>query len=308
MSEPDRLREGDRPWSEAAAATLEARASDVRDRAKRARHHADADTVHDLRTSTRRLRTAMTVLGAEADKGDRKAVERELRRVARMLGEVRDLDVLLDTLDHAADADACAATRRAWHRERAKAAKRLERELERRRLRKALDRAARLGPGGAPDGPSGASVVHRVADRAPSLVWVAFGDLLAHQVDPRTADPAVIHEQRKAAKRLRYTLEVFEDALRPAARLIDEVTALQDAAGDMHDAVVARDRARAAIGDLHLRKPEAAAMAAFAEAHDRRADDQRPTVAREIATVRSRAFREDLARALAMMGHVDPAA
>jgi hypothetical protein len=49
-------------------------------------------------TSTRRLRTAVSIYGADADKGDRKRPERELRRVTRRLRAVRDLDVLLKAL------------------------------------------------------------------------------------------------------------------------------------------------------------------------------------------------------------------
>ena len=78
---------------------------------------------------------------------------------------------------------------------------------------------------------------------------------------------------RVAAKKLRYTLEAFQDALEPGAMLIQEVTALQDAGGELHDAIVARDRARETTKAADdFAKAEQAAIEAFAEAQDRRAE------------------------------------
>ena len=81
---------------------------------------------------------------------------------------------------------------------------------------------------------------------------------------------------RIAAKELRYTLEAFEDALEPGATLISEVTALQDAAGEMHDAIVAADRARSTIDAGHRRR-EQLAVSAFARSQDRRASPDGPS-------------------------------
>ena len=52
--------------------------------------------------------------------------------------------------------------------------------------------------------------------------------------------PNRVHQVRIATKKLRYTLEAFEDALAPGPSLITTVTALQDAGGEMHDAIAAR--------------------------------------------------------------------
>ena len=309
---------GDRLWSEAAAETLAELTGKVRKRAKAIHGDVDVEAVHDMRTATRRLRTAITIYGEDADKDDREPVEDELRRITRRLGDVRDLDVLLETLDGAsaarggkldpADLD---PLRRSWNDERVAGAERLTAELGRGRFDDALAGAERLGKtadGGAGDGSGdGAEQQLRVAHRAPTLIWASFGEVLAYEIDPLTTDPASIHEMRIAAKKLRYTLEAFQDALEPGAMLIQEVTALQDAGGEMHDAIVARDRARETTKAADdLAKAEQAAVEAFAEAQDRRAESCRPTTARHLTTVRSRAFRESLARAIAGMGHVAP--
>ena len=301
---------GDRLWSEAAAETLAELTGKVRKRARAIHGDVDVEAVHDMRTATRRLRTAITIYGEDADKNDREPVEDELRRITRRLGAVRDLDVLLETLEGAstarggkldlADLD---PLRRSWNDERVAGAERLTAELGRGRFDDALAGAERLGKtadGGADGSGDGPEQQLRVAHRAPTLIWASFGEVLAYEIDPLTTDPASIHEMRIAAKKLRYTLEAFQDALEPGAMLIQEVTALQDA-------IVARDRARETTKAADdLAKAEQAAIEAFAEAQDRRAESCRPTTARHLTTVRSRAFRESLARAIAGMGHVAP--
>lgn len=307
---------GDRLWSEAAAETLAERADKVRKRAKAIHGDVDVEAVHDMRTATRRLRTAITIYGEDADKDDREAVEDELRRVTRRLGAVRDLDVLLETLEEASTArggslgpEDLDPLRRSWTDERATGAERLKDELGRGRFDDALAGAVQLGKtadGGAGDGSGDGDQQVRVAHRAPTLIWASFGEVLAYEIEPLTADPAAIHEMRIAAKKLRYTLEAFQDALEPGATLIQEVTALQDAGGEMHDAIVARDRARERTGGGDLGKAERAAIVAFAEAQDHRAEGCRPITARHLTAVRSRPFRDSLARALGRMGHVAP--
>ena len=305
VAPPTTRSHGDRTWSEAAATTLAQLADDVRGRAKGIDEDAGADDVHDLRTATRRLRTAVSIFGEAAGKRRRKAVDRELRRLAARLGEVRDLDILIRALGETDDVE---PLRRAWRRERAGCAERLKREVDRPRLDHALDDARRLArsdDNGA-SRPESTAIVPRIASRAPALIWEAYGTVLAHELDPLTADPPVIHDLRKDAKRLRYTLEAFEDALDPGRTLIEQLIALQDAAGELHDAVVGRDRARSLAPSLDLAKHEAAAIEAFALDQEDRAESLRPGVAGCLHAVRSRAFRESLARALAGMGHVDP--
>jgi len=297
------LVKGDRPWSEAGEEIVEMLAKDVAKRSKAVDGKGDVDAVHDMRTTTRRLRTAITIYGEEAPDADREPVEEELKRVSRLLGAVRDLDILLKALD-ASDKQAArnhhdlAPLRRAWRDERKENSERLADELNKPRFRRALDQARSLvRPSDTP--------THRIATRAPALIWEHFGQVVAYDIDPDSADPDRIHEVRIAAKKLRYTLEAFQDALEPGASLIVEVTALQDAAGDMHDAIVAGERARSVLDDDHLRRRERSAIDAFADAQHARAEGMRPQIGRSLRTIRSRAFRNGLGRAVAGMGHIE---
>jgi CHAD domain-containing protein len=294
---------GDRSWQRAGRDTVSGLVKLVRKRAKAIDGSVGVDPVHDMRTATRRLRTAIDLYADEAPRKQRDGVEDELRLVARRLGDVRDLDVLLETLDGSAP-DGIGPLRDAWQDERAAGARKLKAEIGRRRFRRALKDTNRLigVDGGASK--DGVTETERVATQAPGLIWSAFGDVLGYEDDPRTADPAAIHQLRIAAKKLRYTLEAFEDALEPGAALIDDVTALQDAAGSMHDAIVAGERARQTVPRRALTKRARRAIDAYADDQARQAEQLRPAVARRLRTIRSRAFRASLARALAGMGHV----
>jgi CHAD domain-containing protein len=297
---------GDRTWQDAGRETVRELTKLVQKRAKAIDGDVGADPVHDMRTATRRLRTAIELYADDAPKKQRADVEDELKRISRRLGEVRDLDVLLETLDGAAPAD-IDPLRNAWRDERATGARRLKNEIARRRFHEALKGTKRLLAADADssnDGPGANVEIERVATEAPGLIWDAFGTVLGYEIDPKTADPAAIHQLRIAAKKLRYTLEAFEDALAQDANLIEDVTALQDAAGSMHDAIVAGQRARETVPPNELSKRERKAIDAYADGQARQAEQLRPTIARRLRTIRSRGFRESLGRALAGMGHV----
>ncbi len=298
---------GDREWVDAGMSSFGDLAAMVRTRAEGVRAKVDEGAVHDLRTATRRLRTPMTIFGDDAGAAGRKAIEKELRRVARRLGAVRDLDVLLVALTEASHAGAeqpldpedVAPLRRARKDARRSDADRLTAELDRDRFRRSVKGAAWLLGSGHPhpgSAATGGRSVQRVAYRAPGLIWAAAGGVFAYELDLLAADPTLIHEMRKAAKGLRYTLEAFEDSLEPGASLIASVTALQDASGEMHDAIVARDRARAFVDATHLGRAPRDAIRAFAERQDRRAEQDRSTIATRLAVVQGRRFRDALGR------------
>ena len=289
------LASGDRAWLEAGRDIVDDLAREVAKLGKAIQGDDQVDAIHDMRTATRRLRTAIKLYGAEAPKAERAEVEDELKLVARRLGGVRDLDVLLETVDETDDA--LAPLRRSWRDARRTNAQRLYKVLDSRRLDRALNDAKSLVQ-------SGPTPAGTIATRAPALVWEQFGRLMAYDVDPASADPDRIHEVRIAAKKLRYTLEAFEDALQPGAALIQDVTALQDAAGEMHDAIVASDRARAVLPDEHVSRREKTAIDAYADGQRDRAEGMRPEIARRLRAVRAREFRNRLGRAVAGMGHI----
>src|SRR5206468_5732412 len=59
----------------------------------------DIEDVHKMRVATRRQRAAWRMFGEAFRKGRTKPYQAGLRSLARRLGAVRDLDVLLEALD-----------------------------------------------------------------------------------------------------------------------------------------------------------------------------------------------------------------
>ncbi len=80
------------------AAYAERHRARVLDNAQGAILGRDPEHLHRMRTSSRRLRSALKLCRGALPKPRRKALERELAWLARALGEVRDLDVMLEEL------------------------------------------------------------------------------------------------------------------------------------------------------------------------------------------------------------------
>lgn len=65
---------------------------------RRLERSADPDAIHDLRVASRRLRAALRHLEPCFRKRDARSLRSAVRKLARMLGETRDLDILIDSL------------------------------------------------------------------------------------------------------------------------------------------------------------------------------------------------------------------
>jgi CHAD domain-containing protein len=212
----------------------------------------DPEDLHKMRVATRRMRAAWRVFdGAYRPKVQRRYV-RELRAVARSLGEVRDVDVLLENLDAyigelpTPGREAVEPLRAAWRREREVARKRLISRLDSKGYREFVDdyldftespgAAEILTPLGRPS---------LVRDTAGSRILAAYEHVRAYETIITWADVPTLHALRIEAKRLRYTMEYFSEVLPVNARkLIAQVTEMQDHLGLMNDADVAATATR----------------------------------------------------------------
>ena len=207
----------------------------------------DIEDLHKMRVATRRMRGAWRVFeGAYRPKTQRRYV-RELRTIARALGEVRDIDVRLEHLDaHMArlaspGREAMEPLRQAWRREREAARGRLIARLDSRQYREFVEdyldftESPGVGEVHMPMGQPGL-----VRDTAGSRILAAYEHVRAYQTIISWADVPTLHALRIEAKRLRYTLEFFSEVLPVSARkLIATVTEVQDHLGLMNDAEVA---------------------------------------------------------------------
>ena len=261
----------DDPWAEAGRKVLRFHLAKMLARVTGVIAGEDAEEVHAMRVAARRMRAAWRVFGDGFERDARRRYRNELRSIGARLGDVRDLDVLIENL--VAYGEQRSARQRAGLQPLL-AAWRAEREARRVDLVAALtsERFARFigdyevfaeTPGHA----ASAVPPHApglVRNRMPATIWSAYQAVWAFDGDLGTADLATLHELRIAAKWLRYTLEFVREPMEPeATALIRPVVALQDHLGDQHDQHVAGVLARTFATSTALTDGEAKAIARF---------------------------------------------
>ena len=218
----------------------------------------DVQAVHQARVATRRLREALPLFArGRAGKSLRKSV----RKLTRVLGPVRELDVALLNLDQLRTSGelseaAIGCLRQLVAEERQRLGSEMVKcicQYDLQKLQKKAIAAANRGPWtpGTRDPRRAAQAMGRAARRAVGLraaMENAAGIYL----------PDRLHEVRIAVKKLRYALEIAQDlsGSRATAR-IRTLKRVQDLLGRMHDLemLIARTRAiqsRAGAPDLKL--------------------------------------------------------
>ncbi len=216
------------------------------------------DAVHQMRVAARRLRSALQTFRRLLDRERSRAVSAELRWFAGELAPARDTEVmharLAELLDDVlaelpgtlvapglrADLDAEFDRRAAHARTRALAA--LE-SARYRALLVALDGFAVDPPLRGRARRDAGHVLPAAVDRAHHRVATAMAAAL--DVEPGAHRDEVLHEARKAAKRLRYAHEAARPALGARARRgAKRMTTVQDLLGVHQDSVVMRATVR----------------------------------------------------------------
>ncbi|MGC9357912.1 MAG: CHAD domain-containing protein, partial [Anaerolineae bacterium] len=218
-----------------------------------ARIGEDIEALHDMRVATRRLRTATRVFHNHLDRKTLDPFFEEIKRTGRILGTVRDLDVFWEKTQHYLDTHPERARpdlsplQAAWETARSEARRRMITHLDSKNYVRFkehfIDQLQRPWVEPAPPfTKKGNAVPRHVRHVAPVLIqkrlakFLAFEGWLGGEEVPNTR----YHRLRIAGKRLRYTLEYFQEVLKPEAEeIIEELKALQDHLGALQDAVVA---------------------------------------------------------------------
>jgi triphosphatase len=249
---------------ELVCAVLRQQAARLREHEPGARADDDPAALHDLRVATRRVRAALRLFHDSLPPRSAPRLRTELGSVARALGGVRDLDVVLQGLAQwgpqppAAQGEGFEQLRTLLIQRRARARRKLLAVLDSRRYadaRRALDRLSRRAPG------PRTAAAHRLArEAAPRLLQRRYERVrrLGDAVTSSTSD-VQLHALRIAGKRLRYALEFHEEVYGQAVVVVvPALVALQDLLGEHQDAVVAQQllrglrKARAASGSPPL--------------------------------------------------------
>jgi CHAD domain-containing protein len=223
----------------------------------------DAEALHDMRVATRRMRAALRIFGEYYDPQAVAPCAKDLRRAGRALGAVRDLDVFVekvvayrDTLPEAQQ-NSLEGLLAVLEERREAARQRMIAYLDGKKHRRFVKRLARFvetkGLGSAPPEIEDYDLrPDRVRHVAPLAIYERLASVRAYDkwLSIPSDQPELVegpplarfHALRIACKRLRYTLEFFQEVLGPGAKaVVKEVVALQDHLGALQDAAVASE-------------------------------------------------------------------
>ena len=197
--------------------------------------HGDRRGVHRLRVAVRRLRELLPILPIDRDRSRRMA--RSLRRVARQVAELRDVDVLLGLVAQpptGAPPAALEIVQGSLRSQRAKAQARVTDRSARARLHRQVKRLHKIGrdveraEGGSPR-PWRLALEARVARRGQGLRGVIEGAGTIYM-------PERLHDVRIAIKKLRYALELVGEVGHDVAPDLMVLRHGQRLLGALHDA------------------------------------------------------------------------
>jgi len=216
----------------------------------------DIEELHDMRVAAMRMRSVIEVLEGYLDTKSIKPYYKDIKSIRRTLGNVRDLDVFLEKIDHYVVDQGTEMLHEmdpltdSILIERAKNRGSMLMYLDDKRYnkfkqnfasyleKKSFWKIKSVKKNGDP-------IPCRVKDILPVLLYTQFAAVRAYDElisGEDTVDPSLkkYHELRIDVKILRYTLEFFKEVLGPESRdVIKDLKSLQDNLGDMHDTVVA---------------------------------------------------------------------
>ena len=241
-------------------------------------HDRHPEYVHDVRVATRRARFALRI-AARADRRQARDLRDGLGTLARLIGPVRDLDVLLPRLGALANAaygDLHGAERPVAHTRdlalrqladalyarRAERLQRVQEELPRAELAYLPRLLAHWGGAG-----GGAEPVTAVAAAAIRTALAQAVRVGRAATVPNAARVSDLHRLRLRLKRLRYTAELFAGALprrsanRALESIVERCAAAQTTLGELNDDAVAATEIRSIVPLLERSGAGTAAVA-----------------------------------------------
>jgi CHAD domain-containing protein len=250
----------------------------------------DPEAIHKMRVAARRLRVVLKTFAECYPEKPARRLGRQVKRLQRALGSVRDTDVLMEQLR--GDEEHAPANQRPGIRwlitqleeQRARHFQVMQRRLRKRKVaRVEANFQAALRPGASVCRPTNIQPPEGAA-RPPlppenSLAAHLQPLLLAHLAELRRWSDAARapdhaqeqHQLRIAAKRLRYTLELFSDVLPwQAGEYINALSELQDILGALHDQIVLKGIIEHALAE------EQTGAGSSADVPTGRGEDQHP--------------------------------
>jgi len=231
----------------------------------------DIENVHQMRVATRRMRSAFRLLEDYYKPKVVSTFTDDLQTLAKYLGGVRDLDVMIADLEkHAVEVteeeqgvlqDITAKL----DKRRKKARKRLVSYLDSKDYAEFVKKFSKFvtkpGKGAStvdetPESPS----PHQVRHITPVIIHTQLAEVRAYDNVLEESREQTLHNLRIAFKRLRYVTTFFVDVLgKTGSDFIDEIKDIQDTLGHINDVTVARQMLHA----LNLNDEQSAVVDAY---------------------------------------------
>jgi CHAD domain-containing protein/uncharacterized protein YjbK len=206
----------------------------------------DPEELHDMRVATRRMRAALDLFGPYIAGPEAQRANDYLRQLGRILGDVRDMDIALAearaflAARPEMEADALEPLLKHWTRQRKRARRRMVRYLQGQSYERTVGAIEALLQHLALDTPWHAKSDQAAGRVAPRLLYLRWEMVRAYEAVLQDAPVELLHMLRITCKQLRYGIEFFEEILpRKVTTLNDQIVAVQDHLGAMHDAAVA---------------------------------------------------------------------
>jgi CHAD domain-containing protein len=209
----------------------------------------DIEALHDMRVATRRLRAAFEVFQDAFEPGVLKPYLKGLRATGRALGSVRDLDVFMEKAQHYLDTihedrhEGLDMLLAGWREQREVArAKMLEwmASEEYTDFKRKFNLFLNTPGAGSQTTPASPPVPTKVCELAPVLIYSRLANVRAYAPYLDNAPVELLHALRIEFKKLRYTVEYFQEVLGKEDKdVIDLLKQMQDHLGDLNDAQVA---------------------------------------------------------------------
>jgi CHAD domain-containing protein len=206
----------------------------------RAARSPKASEVHDLRVAIRRFTQVLRVFRSRFPAKEVKRIRRDVKETMALAGEVRDLDIAIQFLAKSKLKEA-AALLPDFKNRRSEAGRNLAGKLQTWAKRRIFSKWRRklLLASSNPEAAELGSVEDVAKEILPRLVkrYLALGN---HAADG-TEDWEQLHQFRIAAKKLRYTLEIFTPPGSALMGLLVRLKDLQSILGKIHDAELVRE-------------------------------------------------------------------
>ena len=209
----------------------------------------DIEELHDMRVATRRMRSAFDIFSPAFNPKIMKRYQKGLRKIGKVLGQVRDMDVLVDKgviyqrkvdeIEQPGIEPLLAEWKQVIDKERVELFKHLQ-SSEYDKFKDDFNCFLQAGSSNQSASDQGNDGISKIRDIVPILVYSRYAAIRAYEAIVPTASVNQLHALRIEFKKFRYTLEYFKEILNESAnKTINEIKTYQDHLGELHDADVA---------------------------------------------------------------------